>query len=75
MLLDVSARSGREPKRNHGAVANALDLDVGKTPATKGFRAWYVGGRNLDIETVAATISLVVIQGLVRAERDARSFD
>jgi hypothetical protein len=73
-LLDVSARSWRKPKRDHSAVAAALHLYVGKTSAAKGFGAWHLAGRNLEIETIAAKISLVIIQGLVRAERDARSF-
>ena len=74
MLFDAGARSRRESKRNYRAVAAALHLYIGKTSTAKGFGAWYVGGGNLDIKTIAATISLVIIQRLVRTQCDARSF-
>jgi hypothetical protein len=65
MLLDMSARPRGQSKRNHSAVTAALHLYVGKTSAAKGFSAWHIGRWNFDIETIAATISLVIIQRLV----------
>ena len=65
MLLNPGAGSRRESKRNHSAVAAALHLYIGKTAAAKRFSAGYFGRGNFDIETIAATISLVIIQRLV----------
>ncbi len=62
----VNTTSIRFPKRDDGAVAAALGLYVGKTAPANHLGAWYVGGRNLDIETVAAPISLIITQRLIR---------
>jgi len=62
MLLDSRRRTGLEMKRHHCAVTVALCLYVAETPAANGVGAWYVGGRNLDIETIAAPVGLIVIQ-------------
>ena len=62
MLLDSRGRPGLEAKRHNRAVTVALCLYVGETPAANGVGAWYVGGRNLDVETIAAPIGLIVIQ-------------
>ena len=71
MLLDSRGRARLEAKRHNRAVTAALCLYVGETPAAKGVGAWYVGGRNPDIETIAAPVSLIVIQRLVRTQRYA----
>ncbi|MDX6577890.1 MAG: hypothetical protein QOE96_3843 [Blastocatellia bacterium] len=71
MLLDARARARLQSKGNHRAVTYALNLHVAKTAPAKGVGARDVGGRDLDIETIAAPVSFVIIQRLIGTERDA----
>jgi hypothetical protein len=63
-----------ESKGNHRAVTYALNLHVAKTAPAKGIGARDVGGRDLDIETIAAPVSFVIIQRLIGTERDPGTF-
>jgi hypothetical protein len=51
-----------QSKRKDRAVATALRLYVGKTTTADCFGAGHVGGWNLDIESIATTISLIIVQ-------------
>jgi hypothetical protein len=65
MLLDACGSAWLESKRNDSAITAALRSYIGKTAAANCVGAWHIGGRNFDVETIAATISLIVVQGLI----------
>jgi len=61
-LFDASGCARLQSKREESAVAAALRLYVGKTATADCLGAGHIGGGNLDIESIATTISLIVIQ-------------
>ncbi len=61
-LLDVGCRSRLQPERKYRAVASALRLDVGESPAPQRLSPWHIGGGNFYIETIATPVSLIVVQ-------------
>jgi len=70
----MRGRAGLKPKRDHRAIGAALNFDIGKTATAGCFSARHISGWKLDIKTIAATIGFIIAQGLVRVNRDARSF-
>jgi hypothetical protein len=64
-LLDARGCARLESKRNDSAIAAALRFYIGKTAAANCVGARDLGGRNFDVETIAATICLIVVQRLV----------
>jgi hypothetical protein len=61
-LFDACGGARLQSKRKDSAVAAALRLYVGKPATADCFGAGYFGGRNLYIESIATTISLIIIQ-------------
>ncbi len=67
----MSGRTRLKPEREDRAVAGSLCLYIGKAPATHSLGARNIGGRNLHIEAIAATIGFVIGERLIGTDRDA----
>lgn len=70
----MRGRARLKPKRDDRAVRAALNFDIRKSAAARGFSARHISGGKLYIKAITATVGFIVAQGLVRVDSDARSF-